>query len=116
MSGIRAEQVEAMGGCAPCQPAAPPNLARPPQPARPPGPPVIVASRDKPSWVAIELVDEAGKPVPGEPFRVTLPDGSPIEGLLDKRGTVRIEGIDPGTCKVTFPERDAKGWRPGGAG
>ena len=34
-----------------------------------------------------------------------------IEGALDGKGQARIEGIDPGTCKVLFPNRDAKDWK-----
>jgi hypothetical protein len=112
MAPIRGPQADALGGCADCKPAEPPKPA-PPPPAG--GPPVVVASRDKPSWLVIELVDEAGKPVPAEPYRVVPPSGVPVEGKLDARGTVRIEGVDPGICKVSFPERDAKGWRPRGA-
>src|SRR5262245_60501347 len=33
-------------------------------------------STQKSSWIEVELVDEDGKPVPGEPFKITLPDGS----------------------------------------
>jgi hypothetical protein len=70
-----------------------------------------VVDREKPSWVAIELADEAGKPMAGESFTVTLPNGQEVNGILDSKGTVRIEGIDPGTCKVSFPERDKDGWK-----
>jgi len=66
---------------------------------------------NKTSWVEIELVDDEGLPVAFEAYLVELPDGSPIEGTLDGRGQARIEGIDPGTCKVSFPDRDAKDWK-----
>ena len=111
MITIRSEQANALGGCASCQAAAPPKLGPRPQVAG--GPPVVVVDREKPSWLAIELADEAGNPMAGEPFTVTLPNGQQVSGTLDPRGTVRLEGIDPGVCKVTFPERDRDGWKRG---
>jgi hypothetical protein len=65
----------------------------------------------KTSWIEIKLVDEKNKPVPGEPYSVTLPDASVAEGTLDEKGFARIEGIDPGTCQITFPYRDTEAWK-----
>jgi len=71
------------------------------------------ANKDKKSWIEIELVDQDKKPVPGEPYRITLPDGQTLaEGTLDDKGQARVEGIDPGSCKVTFPQRDKRSWKP----
>ena len=64
----------------------------------------------KNSWIEIELVDEDDKPVAGEPFKVTLPDGSVFPGTLNEKGFYRIEGIDPGTCQITFPNLDKDAW------
>lgn len=67
----------------------------------------------KPSWIEIELVNKAGKPVPGEPYRVTLPDGKTVaEGTLDEKGFARVDGIEPGTCKITFPMLEKQAWKP----
>ena len=63
------------------------------------------------TWIQIELIDEKGKPVPNEPYRIELTDGSVQTGQLDDEGKARHEGIDPGTCKVTFPNIDAKEWK-----
>jgi len=64
----------------------------------------------KKTWIEIELVDEAGEPVPGESYEITLPDGSKATGSLDGKGFARVDGIDPGTCKVTFPNLDKDAW------
>jgi type VI secretion system secreted protein VgrG len=69
-------------------------------------------SPEKIHWIAIELIDELGKHVPFEDYRVTLPNGSVIEGTLDKNGRAKITGIDPGTCKIAFPSRDKEAWKP----
>jgi type VI secretion system secreted protein VgrG len=61
--------------------------------------------------VEIELRDQAGKPVPGEQYQIELPDGSTTEGYLDAKGQARAEGIDPGNCKISFPNIDKKSWR-----
>lgn len=62
------------------------------------------------SWIEIELVDEANKPVPGEPYKITTSDNKVAEGTLDNKGFARVEGIEPGTCKVTFPKLDKDAW------
>jgi type VI secretion system secreted protein VgrG len=77
----------------------------------PPTPDTPVAP-DKTHWIAIELVDELGKHVPYEDFRITLPDGTVLEDSLDKHGRAKITGIDVGTCKVSFPNRDREYWKP----
>jgi hypothetical protein len=35
-----------------------------------------------------------------------------ISGTLDENGFARVEGIDPGQCKVTFPDLDKDAWSP----
>lgn len=70
-------------------------------------------NKEKKSWIEIVLEDENGKPVPGEAYRITLPDGTTLaEGTLDEKGFARVDNIDPGTCKVTFPNLDKEAWEP----
>jgi len=56
------------------------------------------------TFVAIELKNEDGSPRAGAKYRVTLPDGAGEEGFLDLDGKARVEGVDPGSCKITFPD------------
>ena len=56
------------------------------------------------AWIEVELVDEDQRPIPGEQYRVILPDGTRREGALDAQGRVRIDGFEPGTCHISFPE------------
>ncbi len=68
--------------------------------------------KKKTSWIEIEMVDEEDQPVPGMKYRITLPDGETVaEGTLDDKGFVRLDGIEQGTCKVTFPELDKDAWQ-----
>jgi len=65
----------------------------------------------KKSWIALTLVDELGNPVPGQRYRVTLPDGHTIsEGTTDAEGNAKVSNIDPGSCKITFPDLDQDVW------
>jgi hypothetical protein len=105
---IPQQQADALGGCQACQPATTPAIASQTAPL----PSVMVVDPDKPDWIGISLVTPDGKPIPGEPFVVQLADGKTVVGKLDNLGKVRLEGVDPGSCKVTFPERDAAEWKP----
>ena len=94
-------------------PAEAPTPAPPPPPmAESSGGPTKSSREDKPvkTWIDIELVGEDDLPVPGERYRITLSDGKLTEGRLDGKGSARVEGIDPGTCKVTFPDLDRDAW------
>ncbi|HEY2380035.1 MAG TPA: hypothetical protein VGK48_02525 [Terriglobia bacterium] len=62
------------------------------------------------TWIEIELVDPNGSPVPNERYKLTLPDGSVKWGRLDGNGKARVERLQPGSCQVTFPDRDQEVW------
>ncbi len=63
-------------------------------------------------WIEIELVDKQNRPVPGEPYRVTLPDGTTTaEGTLDEKGFTRVDGIEAGMCKIGFPRLEKAAWK-----
>lgn len=69
--------------------------------------------KKKKTWIEVVLVDAQDNPVAGQRYQITLPDNSVDDGTLDKDGKVRLEGIDPGTCKVTFPGYDGRSWDKG---
>lgn len=78
---------------------------------KPHKPPTAEEAEEKNSWIEIEMVNEEDKPVTGMAYRVTLPDGETVaEGTLDDKGYARIEGIEPGSCKITFPNLDKDAW------
>lgn len=70
----------------------------------------FVQDDSKTGWVEIALVDDRGLPVAGEHYRVKLPDGSVAEGVLGFDGVLRLKGLDPGDCEVSFPDLDASSW------
>lgn len=62
-------------------------------------------------WLEIELLDDAGRPVAHEPYRVTLPGGQVVAGFLDANGRERLDSIpDAGECQVSFPQLDDAAW------
>ena len=58
------------------------------------------------------MEDREGQPIPGTKYKIILPDGeTSIEGTLDGEGKARVDGIDPGGCKIIFPELDKDAWK-----
>jgi hypothetical protein len=72
--------------------------------------------REETTWIEVELTDEGSppRPVAFARYRIELPDGSLRDGILDANGRARMVGLDPGTCKVWFPELDAEAWMRAG--
>ena len=81
------------------------------KPAPPPAPPPPRPTKTK-TWIEIELVDDKGKPVVGERYRIVLPDGSQEEDRLDGNGRARLNNLDPGECQISFPDIDGREWEP----
>ena len=103
MAQLKAEQIQSQQGKYGSTPITPFN----------PSKQAASGEEKKPHWIEIKLVDTEGNPVPGEKYKITLPDGSTVaEGTLDGKGFARVDGIDPGTCKVTFPNLDQSVWKP----
>ena len=74
-------------------------------------PPARVLDLEKKHWVEIVLLDERNNPLPGEHYEITIPGGACVSGSLDSKGRARIEGIDSGTCRVTYPNFDKSAWK-----
>ncbi len=80
-------------------------------PVKPFKPPVeSETEEEEKSWIEIEMVDEDDNPVSGEKYKIELPDGSVASGTLNGNGFARVQGFDPGQCKVTFPNLDKDAW------
>jgi hypothetical protein len=64
-------------------------------------------------WIEIELLGEDDSPIPGEAYRIKLPDGSIVSGTLDANGGARVENIvAAGACQISFPALDRGAWEP----
>lgn len=72
------------------------------------------AAAEETHFIEIELKDDEGKPVADEAYFVELPDGSTKSGRTDANGYARIDGVDPGTAKISFPDLDKDSTSPGG--
>jgi hypothetical protein len=72
--------------------------------------PVDAAPRRKKTWVEFAVVDMEGNPVSNKRYLVMLPDGSLQEGMLDQRGVVRFNNIDPENSVFSLPELDKDAW------
>lgn len=77
--------------------------------AAPPPPPVEETASET-TFVALEMKDEDGEPMAYARYVVLLPDGSKREGRLNANGYARIDGVNPGQCKVSFPDYDESSW------
>lgn len=66
--------------------------------------------KEKKAWIEIILVDLDGNPVPNVRYRITPPGGAPVEGRLNQYGQAGLYQIEPGSCKVTFPDLDQEAW------
>ena len=62
------------------------------------------------SWIELELIGEDDKPITGELYEITVPDGRVYRGSTDHLGLGRVAGFEPGSCKITFPNLDQDAW------
>ncbi len=57
--------------------------------------------RQPPTWLELRVVEFPSFPAAGLPFRVVAADGAVHDGTLGDDGRIRLDGLAPGTCKVT---------------
>lgn len=69
------------------------------------------ADSTKTSWIEIQMNDRGGFGVANTRFRLETAAGKIIQGVTDGNGLARVEGIDPGNYKVTFPDLPPDGWK-----
>lgn len=69
-------------------------------------------TRSPKTWIEVRLIGDDDLPIPGARCLLELPDGSEMEGYLDARGLWRVDDLDPGLCKVHFPDLDQDAWAP----
>jgi len=69
----------------------------------------------KKTWIEFDLLDKNKHPVKGIGVEITLPDGTVEKGTLSDKGSFRKEGIDPGSCRVRFPDLDGREWAKAGS-
>lgn len=68
-------------------------------------------SKTPTAWISFSLKDDAGKPVANEPYLIKLADGTEQTGSLDEQGKMKLTGITPGSCQISFPRIDKGEWR-----
>lgn len=89
----------------------------PPRPAPPQK--TIDLSKDAKAttWLAIELVDMEGNPVPGQKYEVRRSGKVLKSGKLDGNGFARLDGIEQdGNYEVSFLDLDQEAWQAKGNG
>ena len=101
-----AEAAKSGGGSTPASSSAAGSASSRPASSQPNS----TADPEKKSWVEIQMVDEEDMPVSGVSYNVKIPDGTFRTGSLNGEGLARIEGIDPGTCEISFPDLDRDAW------
>jgi uncharacterized Zn-binding protein involved in type VI secretion len=68
----------------------------------------------KATWIEIQMNDRAGFGVANTKFRLETPDGKIVHGVTDGNGLGRVEGIQPGNHKITFPDLPPDGFKKKG--
>src|SRR5437762_868005 len=70
----------------------------------PPPPPAAAQAK---AFLDVQMVDDAGAPLAGEPVKIELPDGTMIDDKLDSQGRLRRDDIDPGSAKIHLVDHES---------
>jgi outer membrane protein OmpA-like peptidoglycan-associated protein len=62
-------------------------------------------------WIELQLADQDGKPVVGQPFRVLQGDRLVRQGSTNSEGWAGAEDIDPGTSTIVFHDIEEPAWK-----
>ena len=65
----------------------------------------------KSTWIEVVMQDRGGFGVANTRFRLETPDGKVIFGVTNGNGVGRVEGIQPGNYKITFPDLPQDGFK-----
>lgn len=74
----------------------------------PPPDSVTSDQQDGPDWIDVAVVTDNGQPAADLKYKLTLPDGSVMQGQTGKDGVVKVRGIKKGKCKISLPDFDEK--------
>jgi uncharacterized Zn-binding protein involved in type VI secretion len=85
-------------GGPPGAPGSPSPAPAPPEPA------------PEPTFVEIVLVGEDLRPVAGERYLLTTPDGVVHDGVLGTTGSIKVWTTVAGDCTLEFPDLDRDAW------
>jgi hypothetical protein len=67
-----------------------------------------VPDEKKLSWIAFQIMDDDTPAQPVKNTRVVVKDAKGVthRARTDSKGYIRLDGIEPGSCEVTFPDHD----------
>lgn len=68
-------------------------------------------SEAKSTWIEVQMNDKGGFGVANTKFTLETPNGKIIHGVTDGNGLGRVEGIQPGNHKITFPDLPQDGFK-----
>ena len=68
----------------------------------------------KSTWIEIVMLDKGGFGVASTKFKLETPDGKIIYGVTNGNGIGRVEGVQPGDHKISFPDLPQDGFRKKG--
>jgi uncharacterized Zn-binding protein involved in type VI secretion len=68
-------------------------------------------SEAKATWIEVQMNDRGGFGVANTKFTLETPEGKVIHGVTDANGLGRVEGIQPGNHKISFPDLPQDGFK-----
>jgi len=74
-----------------------------PKPPPPPDP-------KRPHYVEIVVTHPSGAPAPDQRYRVVDSEGHEHVGFVGADGVGRVNGLPPGSCRISFPDLDDRSW------